>query len=208
MPRIPDRTGDQLDAIQRDLDGLLRFVERIEKDLQREARNTDAGEAADGEGVWSLRANLPWLYRGSVLLTLFGFFEHNLNALCDSLRREYGTAAGVADLPGRGLRRARLYMTRHVGLPFPAGTEAWRCLLKYSDIRNLVAHRDSLVKNNDPELLRFIEANPDLDIDASGRVRLRAGALEDVIIHLQRFFGALSKCLKDGDQVSGIRDQT
>jgi|GEM_PF-6595556 len=196
MSDIPGRIDEQIHAIRQDLDGLVRFVERIEKDLRREAGRAAGTQAAGGEGIWSLQASLPGLYRGSVLLTLFGFFEHNLNALCNSLRREYGTDSRITDLPGRGLRRAKLYITKHIGLPFPADTDAWHCLLKFSDIRNLVAHRDSLIKDDDPELRRFIEADPNLNIDASGRIRLEAGALEEVIVHLRRFFEALSECLR------------
>lgn len=204
MPDTPGHTACRVDAIRRDLDNLLRFAERIEQNLRSEAGEAGAAPGAAGtEGVWSLQENLPWLYRGSALLTLLGFFEHNLNALCDSLRRECGVADRVTDLPGKGLRRARRYITRHAGLPFPAGTGSWRSLLKYSDIRNLVAHRDSLVKDDDPELLRFIDADPCLSLDASGRVRLHEGALAEVIDHQRRFFEALSECLAAGHK-SGI----
>jgi hypothetical protein len=176
MPDVPSQTASRIDAIRRDLDSLVRFAERIELSVRDESREPGGTEEAppDGEAIW----------------------KHNLNALCDSLRREYGIPTRVTDLPGKGLRRAKLYITRHAGLPFPADTEAWRCLLKYSDIRNLVAHRDSLLKDDDPELIRFIEGNPRLSIDASQRVRLHEGALAEVIDYLHRFFRDLADCLR------------
>jgi hypothetical protein len=197
---IPESAA-RIEAIRRDLDSLYQFARRMEHNLQHEIRElkqppADRDRPAADDGVWKLSDRLPYLYRGSALLTILGFFEHNLNAVCESLRKEHGVTTGITDLPGRGLRRSKLYITKHIGLPFPSDSESWGLVLKYADIRNLIAHRDSLVKDDDPELIRFIEADPHLSIDETRRVRLHEGALIELLDHLHRFFQALSESIR------------
>jgi hypothetical protein len=187
----------QLQTIRADLENLRRFAEGIERNLRSEAGET-AGAVDSDDGVWQLHQVLPWLYRGSALLTVLGFLEHNLNAVCETLRRERGIQTPITDLPGKGLRRARLYLQKHLGIDFPVHGEAWNTLLKYSDIRNLIAHRDGLVKDDDPELLRFIDADPSLSLDAGGRVRLEQGVLPALIDQIGYFFEELAQKIEAG----------
>jgi len=184
----------RIEAIRQDLDSLYHFARRMERNLQHEILELKQ-PAADG-GIWTLGDRLPYLYRGSALLTILGLFEHNLNAVCESLRKEHGVTTAITDLPGRGLRRCKLYITRHIGLPFPSDSPSWGLVLKYADIRNLIAHRDSLVKDDDPELIRFIEADPHLSIDETRRVSLHEGALIELLDHLHRFSQALSETIR------------
>lgn len=190
----------RIEAICQDLDSLYHFAQRMERNLQHEIQElkkpaVNQDRLTSNGGVWKLSDRLPYLYRGSALLTILGFFEHNLNAVCESLRKERGVTTGITDLPGRGLRRSKLYITKHIGLSFPSNSESWGLVLKYADVRNLIAHRDSLVKDDDPELIRFIEADPHLSIDETRRVRLHEGALVELLDHLHRFFQALSESI-------------
>jgi len=184
----------QLRAIRTDLDKLRRFVDGMEENL-RVAR-ADAGQPNPAEDdLWDLDQALPWLYRGSALLTILGFLEHNLNAVCETLGQENGCATRITDLPGKGLRRSRHYLRKHIGIDFPSGSKTWTYLLKVADIRNLIAHRDSLVKDDNPELVRFIETDPNLSIDAGGRVRLHAQALSEFIDRMDDFFMKLEQSI-------------
>ena len=49
------------------------------------------------------------------------------------------------------------------------------------------------MKDDDPELIRFIENNPNLSIDDTHRVQLHEGFLTEVIDNLHRFFQVLSE---------------
>jgi hypothetical protein len=182
----------QIQNMREDLDNMVHFVDRIEHDLHNAMQ--ELGQApARKPGTQQRGERLPYLYRASVLQTVLGFFEHNLNELCDALRDEYGTEERVTDLPGKGLRRSKLYMAKYIGVDFPADTEVWNRMLKYADIRNLIAHRDGLVKDDDPELIRFIENNSRLSVDETNRVQLHEGFLAEVIDCLHRFFEVLSE---------------
>lgn len=193
------KSAAQIGNMRADLDNLVHFVNRIEHDLRDTMRDlgrapaTQPGQTPAEAGIWKPGDRLPYLYRGSVLQTVLGFFEHNLNELCNCLRNEYGIEEKVTDLPGKGLRRSKLYMAKYVGVDFPADTEVWNNVLKYADIRNLIAHRDGLVKDDDPELIRFIENNPCLSIDDTHRVCLHEGFLTEVIDQLRRLFEILSE---------------
>jgi hypothetical protein len=193
------KSAVQIGSMCADLDNMAHFVNRIEHDLQDAMRDLGEAPAAQSDrsaaetGIWKPGERLPYLYRGSVLQTVLGFFEHNLNELCNCLRVERGIEERITDLPGKGLRRAKLYMAKYIGVDFPADTDAWKHVLKYADIRNLIAHRDGLVKDDDPELIRFIENNPCMSIDDTHRVCLHEGFLTEVIDQLHRFFEILSE---------------
>lgn len=192
MPNNTRGSASQIQNMRENLDNMVHFVDRIEHDL-RDAMQEPGLAPVRKPGTWQPGERLPYLYRASVLQTVLGFFEHNLNELCDALRDEYGTEEKVTDLPGKGLRRSKLYMAKYIGVDFPADTDVWNRVLKYADIRNLIAHRDGLVKDDDPELIRFIKNNPRLSVDETNRVQLHEGFLEEVIDYLHRFFEELSK---------------
>ncbi len=198
MGAQPDAV-EQLRTVCADLDNLRRFADGIENSLRAEVRQTQQQPSVDDDSLWRLTEVLPWLYRGAALLTILGFLEHNLNAVCETLRREHGCETAITDLPGKGLRRARHYLRKHIGIDFPSQSRAWKQLLKYADIRNLIAHRDGLIKDDDPELLRFIDTEPRLSVD-SGRVRLHEGALAELIGHVQGFFEELAGAVDDAAQ--------
>lgn len=193
----------QIGVIRNDLDNMYHFSNLIEKSLKQELDEVgkyinEHGESPSiSDELWNLTEVLPYLFRGSALLSILGFYEHNLNAVCDSLKEEFNKDVRITDLNGKGLRRSKLYMSKEIGITFPANTEAWNYLLKLSDIRNLISHRDSLVKDDNPELLRFIENTPYLSVDFTNRVRLHEGALNSLLDYLDMFFKELSEAICD-----------
>ena len=201
MNKNSSKSAYQIGAIRLDLDNMYHFANLIEKSLANEVvevkefRSKYGDSPSLGNELWNLTEVLPYLYRGSAILTVLGFFEHNLNVVCESLRKEFNKEVKVTDLNGKGLRRSKLYISKEIGIKFPANSEAWQYLLKLSDIRNLIAHRDSLIKENDPDLIRFIKNTPYLSIDITNRVRLHEGALNNLIDYLHIFFKELSEAI-------------
>lgn len=60
--------------------------------------------------------HFPSLQRRGALITLYSFFENELNILCELLRRDQKLKVYVTDMQGRGVERAILFLERIVGL--------------------------------------------------------------------------------------------
>lgn len=191
----------QTGAIRANLDEMEEFANFLERSLENavteieESIDKHVTQSSADEELWNVTENFPYLFRASALISILGFFEHNLNVVCDALRKEFSKEVKITDLPGKGLKRSKQYISKIIGVNFPANSESWKILLKLSEIRNLIAHRDSHIKNDDPDLLRFINDNQYLSIDFTNRVRLHKGALNYLIDYMHSFFNELSEAI-------------
>jgi hypothetical protein len=147
------------------------------------------------EELWNVSEIFPHLHRSSILLSVFAFFEHNLNAVCDSLAQEHGKRLRVTDLSGRGLERAKTYISKEIGITFPSMSEPWQELSKLHSLRNVIAHRDGLLKPEDNPLKEYIEKSHYISVDLEGRVRLHEGILNHLLDHLELFFKELAAAI-------------
>ncbi len=192
-------SAQQIEAIRVNLDQMEEYVNFLEKYLQNAVNQVESSIEEQGkqkllaEELWNAKEIYPCLFRASALLSILGFFEHNLNVVCETLRKEFGKETKVTDLPGKGLKRSKLYISKKIGVDFPANSESWNRLLKLSDVRNLIAHRDSQIKDNNPDLVRFIKENQYMSIDLTNRVRLHKGALNYLVNYLHEFFKELAE---------------
>ncbi len=191
----------QTGAIRANLDEMEEFANFLEKSLENAVTEVEESidkhetQSSADEELWNVTEIFPYLFRASALLSILGFFEHNLNVVCDALRKEFDKEVKITDLPGKGLKRSKQYISKVIGVNFPANSESWKILLKLSEIRNLIAHRDSQLKNNDPDLLRFINDNQYLSLDLTNRVRLHKGTLNYLIDYMHSFFNELSEAI-------------
>ena len=193
----------QTGAIRANLNEMEEFANFLEKSLENAVTEVEESidkhetQASADEELWNVTENFPYLFRASALLSILGFFEHNLNVVCDALRKEFSKEVKITDLPGKGLKRSKQYISKVIGVNFPANSKSWKILLKLSEIRNLIAHRDSQIKNDDPDLLRFISENQYLSLDLTNKVRLHKGALNYLIDYMHSFFNELSVAISE-----------
>jgi hypothetical protein len=89
----------------------------------------------------------PSLQRRSALLTVCGFFEHELDKLCVLFQGERKLTLGPNDLRGQGLERSTDYLTKVIGLALDKKSLEWKAVTRVREIRNIIAHRDGRMKD-------------------------------------------------------------
>lgn len=84
----------------------------------------------------------PNLQRRSALITLYSFFEHEIDKLCDRLQKQEKLRARFADMAGTGIKRSAAYLEKVVGIDAGQGSLTWVEIREIQQIRNLVVHAD------------------------------------------------------------------
>src|SRR5579859_3739221 len=201
MTDVPNKSALRVGKIRLDMENLHHYANFTEKSLKAEMEEIEAFVQAHGrqpsidEEWWNVSEVFPHLHRSAVLLSVFAFFEHNLNAVCDSLAEEHGKRLRVTDLSGRGLARAKTYMSKEIGIPFPSTSGSWQELSQLHSLRNVIAHRDGLLKPEDKSLKEYIDKSNYISVDIEGRVRLHEGILTYLLDHLELFFKDLGAAI-------------
>lgn len=125
----------------------------------------------DGE-TWHLETlfseRFPALQRAATFLVVWGAFEHSLDELC----REVAVAAKlklkVTDLDGRGIRRARAYLTKVAELLGDNILDSgWQELVNLQALRNVFAHRDGTLTDNDKHQREYAAQSPHITLSGS-----------------------------------------
>ena len=68
------------------------------------------------DDTWNLKSvfeeYFPSLQRRSALVTLFSFFEHELDALCKRIQLQENSRLALADMAGKGIHRSTTYLSK------------------------------------------------------------------------------------------------
>ena len=109
-----------------DLRDFARASEELLESRHREARDADRFALS------------PFIVRGSILVMACGVLESFMSTFCDLLYQAQGFALSPGDLRGSGVERARTYIKKVAGLPFPGGL--WPNLLALFNVRHAIVH--------------------------------------------------------------------
>lgn len=201
MNNALNKSALRVGSIRLDIENFYHYANFTEQSLKTELKEIEDYIQAHGrqpsvdEEWWNVSEVFPHLHRSAVMLSIFAFFEHNLNVVCDTLAQEHDKRLRVNDLYGRGLKRARIYLSKEIGIPFPSESESWKELSLLQKIRNVIAHRDGMLKEGDKELMEYIKKTNCISINNDGHVRLHEGILTYLLDHLELFFKELGTAI-------------
>lgn len=137
----------------------------------------------------------PNLQRRSALITLFSFFEHELNKLCSIFQVTEKYQLSYKDVAGTGIERARIYLSKVALLDLNEPTAPWSNVKNVQMLRNLVVHADGRLPQVDrPALKKYVEACEFLDGDRE--VLLQSGYLKNVLSHFDSYFQQVDKAIQ------------
>lgn len=134
------------------------FREGKEKIVTEHPPNEDYWEITEtyrslDDKTWDLNSvfeeYFPTLQRGSALITLCNFMEHELNKLCYLFANGEKIQIRVNDLQGKGIERAVNYLEKVVGLNIDKSGKVWAEVRAIQKIRNLVVHNGGSLKGRD-----------------------------------------------------------
>ncbi|MFM0314210.1 MULTISPECIES: hypothetical protein [Paraburkholderia] len=151
------------------------------------------------DGTWDLEAvfleYFPNLQRRSALITLFSFFEHELNKLCTWFQETEKYQISYRDIAGSGIEKARTYLGKVAAIEFTESAAPWNEVKNVQLLRNLVVHADGRFPQERPgersALRRYVDANEFLG--GEGEILIRAGYLKHVLMSFKEYFEMLEK---------------
>ena len=85
----------------------------------------------------------PNLLRRGTLITLFSFFEHELNQLCELFATTQKMNVVQTDSKDRGIDRSRHYLKKVMPLPIANNSVIWQEIKSIQKVRNVVVHNDA-----------------------------------------------------------------
>ncbi|MES2415203.1 MAG: hypothetical protein V4614_15465 [Pseudomonadota bacterium] len=145
------------------------------------------------DGTWHFpevfEVYFPNLQRRSALITLYSFFEHELDKLCDLIRKQDKLLAKVTDMTDTGVKRSALYLSKLGGIDPGLNTHHWEKIQNIKHIRNLVVHADGRLEDGEVRKKKedaIIEKSPLLE---GGReVIIKDGYLLEVLKTFDDYF--------------------
>ena len=185
------RKGKQCRLVEFD-DADQTFAERIE-----EYRGL-------GSDTWDLQSlfeeYFPSLQRRSAFLTVWGYFEHELDKLCSLYKAEKNFRLDLSDMNGHGIDRSTRYLEKVAGINVQYDSQEWKEIKKIRELRNKITHQDGRLLNKQGrpavELISYVEKSALLKKDGDG-VILKEGFLKYVVDVFSAYFGLIAESIKD-----------
>lgn len=145
----------------------------------------------------------PALQRRSALMTVWGYFEHELDELCALYKSEKGFRLELSDISGKGINRSTTYLEKVAGLDVQKTSQEWNRIKKIQKVRNIVAHRDGRLndRNNtaEKEILSYIDKTEFLG--RNGEIIIKAGFLAEVVQTFNAYFKLIGESIATNEAI-------
>jgi len=164
------------------------------------ARVVEVHQGLDDE-TWDLdgvfKEYLPNLQRRSALLTLSGYFEHELDKLCILYKSEKLYSLSLSDLNGKGIDRAVNYLEKVAGLEVHKSSSEWNHIKNIQKIRNVIVHQDGRLKDYQGNPIKAaIDYVAQIDsLDGKDEVVITKGFLTHVLEKYDSYFKLLNQSI-------------
>jgi len=89
---------------------------------------------------WKLHGVFPIFQWNSIFNSAYNMFEKHLNDLCKILGEQTTNQVGLKDLKGKGIERAKLFLSKVIGITDVFNSTEWSEIQSYSKIRNILVH--------------------------------------------------------------------
>jgi hypothetical protein len=193
--------------IEKQVDAGIKKFEQEATEVEMEAMSEDDSprvvtlhQGLD-DVTWDLRAvfvdYFPGLQRRSALITLFSFFEHELNKVCTRLQSTEKFGISLRDVVGSGVERARTYLCKVASLDLQQAAVQWAEVKSIQAVRNLLVHADGRIsakgKQDPGGVQRYVMNSPYLD--GPGEIVIREGFLEHMLVAFEAYFQEVDRAI-------------
>lgn len=166
-------------------------------------RTIESHQGLDNE-TWDLqgifREHFPSLQRRSALLTVCGYFEHELDKLCLLYQSEKSFKLALSDLNGKGIDRSTKYLEKVGGIDAHKRSNEWNQIKKIQKIRNVIVHQNGKLHDHQgnpiKDVIDYIDEVHSLGGD-DDEVLLKEGFLSHVVSTYKKYFKLI------GDSIEG-----
>ena len=144
---------------------------------------------------WDLHLNqikYPDIHRESLVLTIYSFYENQLNRLCAIFSESIESNIIINDLKGQGIERAFLYLKKVACIDFSGMGKELPYIKNVNRIRNLIVHNGSIIPEKpDKTIIKFITDNPHLYGESGRDLIIRSDFIDEFLRILINFFEKL-----------------
>lgn len=165
--------------------------------LEEDVRIVKTYSGLDDE-TWDLQSVFlkyyPSLQRRSALITLYSFFEHELNKVCSLFQQTENYKVSLGDISGKGIVQARTYLSKIALLNLEQSEIHWKTVRDIQSVRNLLVHTDGKLDNlRHAALIQYINSSEFLDRD--DEITIRNGYLHHVLSVFTAYFAQINDAI-------------
>lgn len=154
--------------------------------------------------TWDLKSifeeYFPNLQRRSALITLFAFFEHELDKLCKRVRTQSGYKIDLADISEKGILRSTTYLLKVADMDGIRNSSEWHEVKQIQSIRNQIVHSDGKLPGpTDTRRARledYIAKSKYLEVNGDGEINISTGYLAHCLTIFESYFSQLHEALR------------
>lgn len=134
----------------------------------------------------------PAIHRSSILITTFNLLENQLNTLCKILAPSITNSLKLADIHGKGVTRAIIYLSKVANFDLSNFSDEKRFIACVNTIRNAIVHSNGYLPNDEKNgVYRFISDEICISGSVGGEVIIHDGFIDRFIGVLITFFTKL-----------------
>lgn len=158
--------------------------------------------------TWNLQglfeSHFPNLQRRSILITLYSFFEIELNSLCKLYKSKKAFKLDISDLSGNWIIDKSInYLEKVANINVHKESEARKNIKKIQKIRNLIVHQDWIFVDkqwniNDKDILNYIKQLPWLEWNKE--IIIKHEFLKFFLDNIQVYFKLLDKSINESEK--------
>jgi len=157
-------------------------------------------ETWDLEGIFG--EYFPSLQRRSALLTVCGFFEHELDKLCLLYQSEKGYKLALSDLNAKGIDRSACYLEKVAGIEVYKSSKEWKHIKKIQMIRNVIVHQDGKLNDQQGNPIKAVidYVNEMESLEGDDEVIIQKGFLAHVISIYKAYCELISNSIEKSEK--------
>lgn len=145
-----------------------------------------------------MTSDLPSIHRSAMFLSAYALLEHHLNEYCKLFHDVGNITLKLNEVAGQGIERAKIYLSKVVGISFPINEQRWIEIRRLNQIRNILVHRNGeLDENSDKSVIEYVRASPLMQMTRSQEIILKKDSMIDVISIFEAFFKELYNALNE-----------
>lgn len=166
------------------------FLEKVRDELKKCPDDLDLERELYEEHSY-FDKEFPNIFRYSFLVACYSYLEQELIAECKVERNVKSLSLDVTDLSGKGIIRAKNYLTKVAGVDFP-DYESWNEITYIMKIRNFIVHRDGVLDDSKKaeKIRAYIGRRQDISI-MENKIILSADYCRHVVNIIEAFLGSL-----------------
>jgi hypothetical protein len=154
---------------------------------------------------WADFANeFPQYHRKASFLMIFAMLEDDLTEFCKAIAAKQKLTITLSATRGRGIERAKTYLTKVAGFAFPANTPEWQRIKVLADVRNVLIHAAGYLEPGNAQHERVKKAaaasNSGLRLHhhARSQISLERDFLPSMLTTLETFYERMLAATKKG----------